>query len=169
VAGVTSAGLFGITALKLIPALAALLLAAAPCFAQSAPERDPNGTGGVPTPPLNQVTADNQQAGAPLFTLPRNTCPGGIEQALRHQIETMVAGPPDYGAMTPSVANQWRTEIDRSAPATRQWGALVSLKPYSRAWRSAYEAQFEHARVQWKIACKSSHGKITGISFKTLS
>ena len=159
--------------MKLIPvlihSLGAALLAASPSFAQPAPERAPNGPGGVPPPPLNNVTADNQQAGQPLFTFPRDTCPGGTEQALRHQIETLAAGQPYYEEMAPKVATEWRTQIDKVGPVTRQWGALIALKPHPKFWGATYEARFERARVQWKIACKSDDGKITGISFKTLS
>jgi hypothetical protein len=155
--------------MKLIPAFGAAVLAASPCFAQSAPER--GSPAGAPAPPLNTVTADNQQAGRPSFTRPYDACPGGAEQELRHQIETMVAGQPDYDVRAPKVAAEWCSLMDKHSPVTRQWGALLSLTQYSRALGSTveYEAQFEHARVQWKIACRSSYGKITGISFKTLS
>ena len=151
--------------MKLIPALVSCLaafgLAIGPSFAQRAPSD--------PTPVLNWVTADNQHAGD--RTGPARwpgACAGGSEQALRHQIETLAAGQPDYAAMAP-VAAQWRSQIERLGPSvTRQWGALLSLKG-TPLHRGLFEARFEHVRLRWEIVCQSSYGKITGISFKTLS
>jgi hypothetical protein len=148
--------------MKVIPTVAALLLFAAPGFAQSAPQSPP-------PPALNEVNADNQEAGR--FVAQAAHCAGGAEQALRHQIESIQSGQPDYGAMLVSTANQLHYQIDKMQPSLgRQWGALVSLKlRRSGAGTDVYETQFEHARVQWEIACQNSQGKITGIAFKTLS
>jgi hypothetical protein len=42
---------------------------------------------------------------------PRNYPSPEIKQALRHQIEAIESGQPDYGAMTPSTATMLRGQI----------------------------------------------------------
>lgn len=135
---------------------AALLLVTAPAFAEEAP---------IPSLPPDVVLQAPQ-----LSFIPRKTPHPGSEQALRHQIEAIAAGQPDYDAMTPSTAGQLRNQFAGIAPAPAlQWGALLSLE-FQRytAQTDVYEARFQKARVRWVIAL-NRQGKITGIAFKTLS
>jgi hypothetical protein len=115
--------------MKLIPAAGfALVLAAAPCFAPLAfaPSAIAQGLSGdaaraaAATQYLASAATSNFQA-SQLAAIPHppresDACPGGAQEALQHQIETLMAGSPDYDAMAPSVANQWRNEIDSGAP-----------------------------------------------------
>lgn len=143
--------------MRVILTVGAFLLVALPVSAQDA------------VAPLNQVTADNQLAGWAGPASPR--CAGGAEQALRHQIESIEAGQPDYDAMQEKTANELRHQIGGIQPSlNRQWGALASLKLRRSVQGTAvYEAKFERARVEWRISCQNLQGKITGLAFKTLS
>ena len=137
--------------MKIIRTIGALLLIATPSVAQNVfdPMALPWRSDGTPPPPLFGAR---------------------FERALRHQIQAIEAGQPDYDAMTTDTANQLRDQFARFQPTpAQQWGALVSLKfRRSTPREDVYEARFEKARVQWIIA-QNRKGKITGFSFKTLS
>jgi hypothetical protein len=143
--------------MRVVTTIGALLLIATPVSAQRS------------VPSLNTVSADNQSAGRAWLRAPR--CAGGITYALRHQIDAIQAGQPDYDAMEKYTANALRDQIARIEPSlTAQWGKLVSLKSVRHMPAAGtYEAQFERARVRWQITCASTQGKITGLSFQTLS
>jgi hypothetical protein len=145
--------------MRLISAIGAFLLIAAPVSANDQ------------MTPLNTVSAGDQGPAYPSDPPPSPRCAGGAEQALRHQIQAIEAGQPDYTAMQARTANQLRTQITNIQPSLNtQWGALQSLKLRRAAWGIAtYEATFERAHVEWRIACQNSQGKITGLAFKTLS
>jgi hypothetical protein len=140
--------------MKLIRTIAALLLVATPSFAQNV---------------FDPMAVPARPEGASAF--PLTIVPGPrFEKALRHQIEAIEVGQPDYDAMTQDTAKKLRGQFSGIAPApAQQWGALLSLN-FRRATprEDVYEARFEKARVQWIIA-QNRQGKITGIAFKTLS
>ena len=137
--------------MKINRTIGVLLLIATPSVAQNVfdPMALPGRSDGAPPPPLFGAR---------------------FEQALRHQIEAIEAGQPDYDVMTPKTADQLRNQFARIQPApAQQWGTLVSLRfQRSTPREDVYEARFEKARVQWIIA-QNQKGKITGIAFKTLS
>jgi hypothetical protein len=137
--------------MKIIRTIGVLLLIATPSVAQNVfdPMALPWRSDGAPSPPLFGAR---------------------FEQALRHQIEAIEAGQPDYDVMTPKTADQLRNQFARIQPApAQQWGTLLSLRfQRSTPREDVYEARFEKARVQWIIA-QNQKGKITGIAFKTLS
>jgi len=92
----------------------------------------------------------------------------GTELALRHQIESLQAGQPDYDAMLALTAAGMRYQNEKLQPYVRRWGALVSLKFVSASGPGdVYDATFEHGRVRWTIKV-GELGKITGLGFKTL-
>jgi hypothetical protein len=138
--------------MKITRTIGAFLLMAAPCFAQTDPMALPSRPEGEASFPLTVSTS------------PR------FEKALRHQIDAIEAGQPDYDAMTAKTADRLRGQFAGIHPAlAQQWGALISLKfRHSTPREDVYEARFEKARVQWIIA-QNRQGKIIGIAFKTLS
>ena len=100
----------------------------------------------------------------------RKTPSPGTEQALRHQIVSMQAGQPDYGAMTALTAAQARYQNDKMEVLVRQWGALVSLKFVSGAGPQSdvYDATFEHVRVRWTISL-GALSKVSGLGYKVFA
>ena len=145
--------------MKINSALGAFLLIATPSSAQNV--FDPMA---LPAPPVMVEPPLPHGMGPPQLFGPR------FENALRHQIEAIEAGQPDYDAMTPNTADQLRGQFSQIHPApAQQWGVLVSLKFRNGTSKAdVYEARFERARVRWIIA-QNRQGKITGIAFKTLS
>jgi len=149
--------------MKLILTAGALLLIPASALAQSGPSPD-----APPPPNLAFVPED-------LHLVPKFMGAGGShansEQALRHQIEAIEAGAPDYAAMTPKIAETLRVQVGQILPPlAQQWGRLQSLKfQYPTQGGDVYEARFERARVRWVIVLSKEKDKISAIAFKTLT
>ena len=141
----------------------ALLMLSASAMAQQSPT-----SGTMPPPDLSFVPEHLHQI--PDFGKPRGTR-ALSEPALRHQIEAIEAGGPDYDAMTPRIAQTLRGQIDLIRPSLAdQWGALQSLKfKYPTQGGDVYEARFERARVRWVIVYSKAQEKISAIAFKTLA
>ena len=149
--------------MKLILTAGALLIISTPALAQSGASPD------APPPPNLAYVPEE------LHTLPNFLGPRGnhakSEQALRHQIEAIQAGAPDYDAMTPKIADTLRMQVGRiMPPLASQWGRLVSLKfQYPTVGGDVYEARFEYARVRWAILGSETQKKIAGRAFQTLA
>ena len=92
-----------------------------------------------------------------------------IHDALRHQIESIQAGQPDYDALTSDAAASLRSQIQPIQSDIRKWGALEMLS-YQRSYNGfwVYEARFDRAKVDWLIKPMNDQGKITGIGFLRL-
>jgi DNA-binding beta-propeller fold protein YncE len=92
----------------------------------------------------------------------------GTEAAVRHQIEGLLRGEPDYGAMTPDLADVSRPQAEGILKNAAQWGALKSLTldSITPQGMDIYDAEFEHASIQWGIAPLTSDGKISVLFFR---
>lgn len=92
-----------------------------------------------------------------------------IHDAVRHQINSIEAGQPDYDAMTSDAAASLRSQIQPIQSDIRKWGALEVLNyQYSKNGWWVYEARFKHAKIDWLIKPMDNQGKITGIGFLRL-
>src|SRR4051812_48153628 len=139
--------------MKLTLIASALMLFASPAMAQVAVATDD-----YPGP---------QPAGGPERV--RKVPSLSTELALRHQIESLQAGQPDYSAMGALTASGMRYQNEKLQLYVRQWGALVSLAFVSASGGSdVYDATFKHGRVRWTIKL-GELGKITNFGFKTVS
>jgi beta-lactamase regulating signal transducer with metallopeptidase domain len=91
--------------------------------------------------------------------------PGG-EAALRHLIEGIAAGKPDYAAMSPALANAARQQFPQMTATLAQLGAVQAIEfrgVGSQGW-DIYEVRHEHGTSQWRIAL-DDHGIIMGALF----
>lgn len=141
--------------MKLILSLGMMLLLAAPAFGQA-----------------GSITLDTSAYPPSSSTLGNFTLPPGqsVHNALRHEIEAIEAGQPDYAALTSDAAAHLRSQIQPIESDIRKWGALNMLSyQYSLDGWWVYEAHFDHAKVAWYIRPMDDHGKITGISFNKLA
>jgi hypothetical protein len=160
--------------MRVISTIGAALLVAAPAFAQPANSPPPESTPPMvlynPTvqPPLSEALPSSPYW--PGVESPeRSRLIARSEQALRHQIEAIEAGRPDYAVMTTKTANQLRFQLNKIQPSlVRQWGAFLSLERRPTSGGNDYEAKFERARVWWQVKLDAK-GLIAGIAFKTLS
>lgn len=94
----------------------------------------------------------------------RNVPSPGTESALRHQIETLERGVPDYAAMGPGLADATRQQLPQIQALFKKIGALKSLK-FSKVLPGGadfYLATFEHGELGCTITPLSPDGKITG-------
>jgi hypothetical protein len=88
----------------------------------------------------------------------------GTEAALRHQIETLERGEPDYSAMGPGLAEASRQQLPQIRDLFKRMGGLKSLV-FSKVLPNGvdlYVATFEHGRLDCMIAPLSPAGKVVG-------
>lgn len=96
-----------------------------------------------------------------------NTPSPGTEAALRHQIETLERGEPDYSAMAPGLAEATRQQLPQIRDLFKRLGGLKSLV-FSKVLPNGadlYIAGFEHGQLDCMIAPLSPAGKVTGDFF----
>lgn len=91
----------------------------------------------------------------------------GTEAALRHVIEGLEAGAPDYTAMTPDTAAVARQNAAAFAAIIQKFGMLRSITFKAAAAPDAdlYEVVFEHVRTDWTIML-TPNGKIGNLNFR---
>jgi hypothetical protein len=88
----------------------------------------------------------------------------GTEAALRHQIETLGRGEPDYDAMGPGLVEATRQQLPQTIVLFKKVGALKSLE-FSKVLPNGndlYLATFEHGEMECTITPLSPTGKVTG-------
>jgi beta-lactamase regulating signal transducer with metallopeptidase domain len=88
----------------------------------------------------------------------------GTEAALRHQIETLERGEPDYSSMGPVLAEATRVQLPQIKELFKNMGDLKSLT-FSKVLPSGmdlYIATFAGGQLQCIIAPLSPDGKVTG-------
>jgi len=93
----------------------------------------------------------------------RDNTPGpGTEAALRHQIETLERGQPDFSSMEPGLAEAERQQLPQIKDLSKRIGALKSLV-FSKVLPNGvdlYVATFEHGQLDCGIAPLSPAGKV---------
>lgn len=88
----------------------------------------------------------------------------GTEAALRHQIETLERGEPDYDAMGPGLVEATRQQLPQITVMFKKVGALKTLK-FSKVLPNGsdvYLATFEHGDMECTITPLSPTGKVSG-------
>lgn len=93
----------------------------------------------------------------------------GTEAALRRTIGELQNGEPKYDLMSPQLAEVTKQQLPQLQAAMKQFGTLQSLtfKGVGPGGADIYEAVFEHAKTEWRIALNPD-GKIAGIVFRPL-
>ncbi|MFL5377628.1 MAG: hypothetical protein ACJ787_06905, partial [Myxococcales bacterium] len=93
----------------------------------------------------------------------------GTEAALRHAIDGLQKGTPDYGSMGPALADVTRQQLPRLKGNLAELGALqsVTFKGVGPAGADIYEVQFEHGRSVWRVLL-GSDGKVEFLNFHPL-
>lgn len=87
----------------------------------------------------------------------------GTEESLRRFIDSMQRGQPNYDEMTPPLAAANRSQVSRTGPLMKSFGALQSLtfRTVNAQGMDVYDAVFEQGRVEFWIAPLTSDGKVT--------
>jgi beta-lactamase regulating signal transducer with metallopeptidase domain len=91
----------------------------------------------------------------------------GTEAALRHQIETLERGEPDYNAMSAELAEVTREQLPKIRELFNKMGELKSLT-FSKVLPGGadlYAATFAGGQLECTIAPLSPEGKVTGDFF----
>jgi CubicO group peptidase (beta-lactamase class C family) len=93
----------------------------------------------------------------------------GSEARLRHAIEELKTGQPDYSEMTPTFADITRRQLSDLQSTILQLGAVQSLtfKGVGPGGADIYEVKFEKGLFEWRISL-TPEGKIEGIGFRPL-
>jgi len=94
----------------------------------------------------------------------------GTEAALRHQIDTLERGDPDYDVMAPELAVATRQQLPKLKELFAKMGDLKSLT-FSKVLPSGadlYIATFAHGQLECMIAPLTADGKVTGDFFHLL-
>lgn len=90
----------------------------------------------------------------------------GTEAALRHQIESMQAGQPDYSVMVPSLAEAAHQQADNGGLKIQTWGALKSITfRENQNGNDVYLVEFENQLSVWTISPLQPDGKIGPVLF----
>jgi len=92
----------------------------------------------------------------------------GTEDALRHQIEGLMSGSPDYGIMVPTLAAGTRQMLGDLHAKVAKWGAVksVSFTGVGKDGMDEYLVVCQNARSRWGIAPLTKDGKIGSIGFE---
>ena len=118
---------------------------------------------------INDQTAE--QALATLKQRIKDKVPDpGTEAALRHQIETLSRGEPDYEVMDAGLAEATRQQLPQIIVLFKKMGALKTLK-FSQVLPNGsdtYVATFEHGAMNCTITPLSPTGKLIGDFFHAI-
>jgi hypothetical protein len=87
----------------------------------------------------------------------------GSEAALRRLIAGIVSGKPNYGEMSPELAEATRQQLSMLQPGIAGLGAVrsVAFQGVGNAGWDIYAVEQEHGSTQWRIALRSD-GIISG-------
>jgi len=96
-----------------------------------------------------------------------NTPSPGTAGALRHQIDGLMSGNPDYGKMVPTLAAGTRQMLGDLHKMIAAWGSVTSVKfvGVGKNGMDIYEVACRNKRSKWEIAPLTPDGKISGILF----
>ncbi|HTT96726.1 MAG TPA: M56 family metallopeptidase [Rhizomicrobium sp.] len=91
----------------------------------------------------------------------------GTETALRHQIDGLMSGHPDYNIMAPNLAAGTRQMLTDLHAKVAAWGPVVSIKftGVSKGGLDTYDVTCRNKRSQWQIGPLTTDGKISTIFF----
>ncbi len=91
----------------------------------------------------------------------------GTEAALRHDIDGLTRGQPDYDKMVPVLAAGTRQMLPIIQAKLVKWGALqsVAFTGVNADGMDVYTVTFRNARSEWDIAPLTDDGRIAGIFF----
>jgi hypothetical protein len=91
-------------------------------------------------------------------TARRSTPQAGSEEMLRHYIEAVGRGEPDYDRMTSEVAAQTRQSLAFDQAIVARLGALraLSFRGVSQLGSDIYTVQFANGSAEWRIALAKS-------------
>lgn len=87
----------------------------------------------------------------------------GSEAALRHLIDGLCSGHPDYAAMTPQLAQATREQLAHLHAGLARAGAIESIRflGVTRAGVDVYDVKQEHGMTHWHIVLNAD-GKVSG-------
>jgi beta-lactamase regulating signal transducer with metallopeptidase domain len=122
--------------------------------------------------PWDKVSAaEYAAADAKLKQRIKDNVPGpGTEAAIRHQIETLARGEPDYDSMTPALAEATREQLSQIKDLFGKLGPLNTLE-FRKVLPNGvdmYLGTFAHGQLRCTISPLSSEGKVTGDFFHEL-
>jgi beta-lactamase regulating signal transducer with metallopeptidase domain len=91
----------------------------------------------------------------------------GTEDALRHQIDGLMSGVPDYDRMAPSLAAGTRQMLGQLHARIAAWGPVASVKftGVGKDGMDMFEVTCRHRRSKWEIGPLTPDGKISSIFF----
>jgi beta-lactamase regulating signal transducer with metallopeptidase domain len=97
----------------------------------------------------------------------RNRPSPGTEDALRHQIDGLMSGRPDYGSMVPAIAAGTRQMLGQLHAKIAAWGPVTSIKfaGVGKDGMDIYDVTCRHRRSKWEIGPLTPDGKISSIFF----
>jgi hypothetical protein len=83
----------------------------------------------------------------------RNAPLAGSEDMLRHYIEAVGRGEPDYDRMTPEVAVQTRAQLPLDRAIVSKLGALraITFRGVTQFGSDIYVAHFANGSAEWRI------------------
>jgi hypothetical protein len=87
----------------------------------------------------------------------------GTEESLRRFIIRCKGGQPNYDEMAAPLAAANRSQVSRTGPLMKSFGALQSLtfRTVNAQGMDVYDAVFEQGHVEFSIAPLTSDGKVT--------
>jgi beta-lactamase regulating signal transducer with metallopeptidase domain len=97
----------------------------------------------------------------------RNKPSPGTEDALRHQIDGLMSGRPDYGSMVPNLAAGTRQMLGQLHAKIAAWGPVTSIRftGVGKDGMDIYDVTCRHRRSKWEIGPLTPDGKISSIFF----
>ncbi|MGD0193135.1 MAG: M56 family metallopeptidase [Rhizomicrobium sp.] len=96
-----------------------------------------------------------------------NTPSPGTAEALRHQIDGLMSGDPDYSRMAPTTAAGTRQMLAVLHAEIEAWGPVMSIRfiGVGKNGMDLYEVTCRKMHSKWEIAPLTPDGKISGILF----
>jgi len=96
-----------------------------------------------------------------------NTASPGTEAALRHQIDGLMRGAPDYERMAPTLAAGTRQMLPTLHAMVAKWGPVksVTFVGVDKDGTDIYEVTCQNGRSKWQIGPLTADGKISTIFF----
>jgi hypothetical protein len=119
----------------------------------------------IAAPRIDTAAAEDIKAALADKVQSQNATPGS-EAAVRHLIEGIATGKPNYAEMSPALAKVAREQFPQMAASLAQLGAVQSIefRGVGRQGWDVYEVRHEHGISRWKIAL-DDHGIIVGALF----
>jgi beta-lactamase regulating signal transducer with metallopeptidase domain len=94
----------------------------------------------------------------------------GTEASVRKWLASLVAGQPDYGDMTASLAQAARQQWPQTSQQIKAFGALKDVRfvRVTAHGEDVYEADFDHNRIQVSVAPLGADGKVWSRNWQVL-